>query len=319
MKTCRWINQFKMFFRSLLLLLVLAIMSDEVMGDDRPPADPGITPYTVELLSYKGSEYRFLTIPLDTEPPEGFEQPDFDDSEFKTGTAPFGGGCCGLGEKDCPLRQTVQTEWSTETQLLLRRSVFIPDGAASVRIMVSVDNDVVEVFFNGECVPHSSISHGNCPILDEFRVDIPQELVQPGEMNLVAFHLRDRPPDVGQANESFFDTRILAEFSQPEQVLIINDRLSLIETKTKFDPNPVEGGSAGTFTIMATFKNISEDNLALLAFIVTRLTGGNLLLNADDGTGDDGDDDRGAGGAGSILTVPVSGDYSDGTDRKSVV
>lgn len=84
--------------------------------------------------------------------------------------------------------------------------------------------------------------------------------------------------------------------------VIINDRLSLIETKTKFSSTPVTGGPAGTFTITATFKNVSTDELIELAFHVVKLTGGNLLLNADGG----------AGGVGSTLTVPFTGDYFDG-------
>lgn len=83
---------------------------------------------------------------------------------------------------------------------------------------------------------------------------------------------------------------------------IINTHLSLIETKTKPDSKPVEGGPFGTFTITAIFKNTSEDNLTELAFQVIQLTGGNLLLNADGHVG----------GVGNTLTVPFTGDYSDG-------
>lgn len=82
---------------------------------------------------------------------------------------------------------------------------------------------------------------------------------------------------------------------------IINDRLSLIETSTKFTSTPVPGAPAGTFTITAIFRNILTDNLGELAFRVVELTGGNLLLNADGGPG----------GLGSILTVPFSENYSD--------
>src|SRR5262249_38028686 len=47
-------------------------------------------------------------------------------------------------------------------------------------------------------------SHDGCPVLDEFRFDVPQSLVQVGQ-NLVAFHVLDR------GAEAFFDTRVLAE------------------------------------------------------------------------------------------------------------
>lgn len=88
----------------------------------------------------------------------------------------------------------------------------------------------------------------------------------------------------------------------PEQP-VINAHLSWIKnkTRTEFDPTPVEGGPAGTFTITAPFENTVTVPVSELSFSVHGLTGGNLLLNADDG----------AGGDGSKLTVPFVGDYSD--------
>src|SRR5205807_7901009 len=131
-------------------------------------------------------------------PPPGFEQPfpDFDASAagFTEGTAAFGSG----GE--CPLQSTVQTDWPINTQLLVRRNVFIPAGATNVRVMVSVDNDIVGLFFNGALI--TTNIHDECPNRDDVRLDVPQELVQPGG-NLVVYWLRDR------GDESFFDTRIL--------------------------------------------------------------------------------------------------------------
>lgn len=84
-------------------------------------------------------------------------------------------------------------------------------------------------------------------------------------------------------------------------VEVINNRLSLVAQKTAFSPTPVSGGPAGTFTVTATFKNVSADPIVGLFFRVAALTGGNLLLNRSGG----------AGGAGSTLTVPFAGDYSD--------
>ena len=77
---------------------------------------------------------------------------------------------------------------------------------------------------------------------------------------------------------------------------LVNDRLSLIDLKTKYNSSSVDGGPAGTFTIAATFKNISTDDLARLIFLVEKITGGNQLLNADGGPG----------GFGSYLTAPLS-------------
>ena len=52
---------------------------------------------------------------------------------------------------------------------------------------------------------------------------------------------------------------------------------------TAFDSTPVPGGPAGTFTIGATFTNTSSTPLRFPFFTVTELSGGNLLLNAEEG------------------------------------
>jgi hypothetical protein len=95
--------------------------------------------------------------------------------------------------------------------------------------------------------------------------------------------------------------------SQASSRTLINDHLSLIHTEIEFTPTPMQGGPAGTYIITATFENLSLDGsispaaFTALTFIVTKLTGGNLLLNADKGTG----------GVGSSLTAPFTGEYSD--------
>ena len=83
---------------------------------------------------------------------------------------------------------------------------------------------------------------------------------------------------------------------------VINDRLAVIGTQTDFNPVPAAGGPAGTFTITSAFRNISKDALTALTFAVSNLTGGNILLNADEVPG----------AVGSTLTVPFTLDYSDG-------
>ena len=53
---------------------------------------------------------------------------------------------------------------------------------------------------------------------------------------------------------------------------------------TSFNPTPVPNAPAGTFTIGATFTNTSSTPLRFPFFTVTELSGGNLLLNAEEGT-----------------------------------
>jgi hypothetical protein len=193
----------KVLLGSLVLLLVFSVGPRESVGDDRP-TNPDIGPTTIELLSYRASGYRFLVIGQNEVPPSGFERPDFDDSFFDLGSAPFGGGGGGLEDRNCPLRESVQTIWHVNSRLLARRTVSIPEGAANIRLLISFDNDLVGVFFNGVQLNSETIVHPNCPIPDEFRFDVPPWLVRPGE-NFVAFHVLD----VGR--ESFFDARIVAE------------------------------------------------------------------------------------------------------------
>jgi hypothetical protein len=66
---------------------------------------------------------------------------------------------------------------------------------------------------------------------------------------------------------------------------LINNFVTLApDLDTAFDPTPVLGGPAGTFTITATFTNTSDTALQFPFFTVTQLSGDNLLLNADEGT-----------------------------------
>jgi hypothetical protein len=66
---------------------------------------------------------------------------------------------------------------------------------------------------------------------------------------------------------------------------LVNDFVTLEPAlDTAFDPTPVPGGPAGTFTVTATFTNTSDTLLRFPLFTVTELSGSNLVLNADEGT-----------------------------------
>jgi hypothetical protein len=78
----------------------------------------------------------------------------------------------------------------------------------------------------------------------------------------------------------------------------IGGLVALSPVETTFDPMPVSGGPAGTFTITATFTNTSSTPIHHLLFRVAQLSGGNLLLNADGGPG----------GVGALLTPDVGSD-----------
>lgn len=80
--------------------------------------------------------------------------------------------------------------------------------------------------------------------------------------------------------------------------VVVNDLVTLSPVGTVFDPTPVAGGPAGTFTIAATFKNTSSSSIDDPVFKVTQLSGGNLLLDADGAPG----------GPGAHLTPDVGAD-----------
>jgi len=152
-------------------------------------------------LPYQASGYLYQVLDAAASPATGFEQPSFDDSAWSVGDAGFG-----FSVGYCPLQATVRTVWPLNTRLLVRRVVSLPAGTSNVRVMVAVDNDIADVFFNGVRISTPQ-EHGDCPSLDNYRFDVPQSLIQPGQ-NLVVYHLLDR------GGESFFDTRILAGVPQ---------------------------------------------------------------------------------------------------------
>jgi hypothetical protein len=80
---------------------------------------------------------------------------------------------------------------------------------------------------------------------------------------------------------------------------LVNALVTFVVTDTAFDPAPVAGGLAGTFTITAVLTNISATDIQEpLQAVVLELTKGNQLLSA---TG-------GAGGPGSEQTIAIGTD-----------
>jgi predicted double-glycine peptidase len=150
----------------------------------------------VELLPYQAANYRYLVVNQGATPPAGYEQPSFNDSAWNVGTAAFG-----FSTNRCLLPKSARTLWPVNTHLLVRRIVSIPAGATNVRVMIAVDNDIVDVFFNGERMS-TPLTIDGCPNLDGIHIDVQQSLVKTGD-NVVAYHVSDR------GDETFFDTRIL--------------------------------------------------------------------------------------------------------------
>ena len=178
-------------------LNTLPAQAGEVLVASDTPC--GVDALSTDLLPYQAPGYRYQVIGSGVPPPAGWEQPAYDDSAWSVGAAGFGsGGFCD---------NIVQTAWSLNSDLLVRRVVSVPAGAVNLRVWIGIDNDILEVFFNGTSLG-GNIVHEFCAELDNFSFAVPQALVQTGP-NAVAYYLRDR------GGVSFFDTRLSACVSLP--------------------------------------------------------------------------------------------------------
>jgi hypothetical protein len=245
------------------IALVIIVLSEATKAlAIQSPSSADMAPTTLELRS---NQIKFNIIAPDDTPPAGFEQPGFDDTGFLTGNGPFGSG------GGCPLQSSVATDWPINTQLIVRQFVSIPAGAGNVHISLSVDNDVLGVFFNGIQIA-GPIQHDECPGQDEFRFDVADSLVHPGD-NIVAFRVLDR------GFESFFDARILVNIS-PDQVLetggvqtpIVPVRDAVVACGLNDDPTrrssiiPYAVGATGEFGEIR-IEQTSEETLSAETFL----------------------------------------------------
>lgn len=89
-----------------------------------------------------------------------------------------------------------------------------------------------------------------------------------------------------------------SEFSSCRVVgaTLANSLLSVKKLTSRYDPTPLANAPAGVMHVTATFKNQSKATLESSYFRVATLTGGNLLLNADDGPG----------AVGAVITGPTA-------------
>jgi hypothetical protein len=86
----------------------------------------------------------------------------------------------------CPLKGT---EWPAETDVLVRQTISVPEGAR-VELGFAFDNDLVAVRWNGTII-HGAERHEGCAARDTLVVTVPPELIRPGK-NVLAVRVRDR-------------------------------------------------------------------------------------------------------------------------------
>ena len=165
------------------------------------------------ILPYLSEGYRYLVGPHNHT--VGFESPEFDDSGFLIGDAAFGECWDGVPpDCFCPLDSTVRTPWPLNTDILLRKTFFLPRGAFDVKVHVAIDN-LIQVFVNGVEISKGMQSRHGCARRDYYIFSVPSKILVYGT-NLLAVRARD------VSVISYVDLQVTAEF------LIASTSLSLL-------------------------------------------------------------------------------------------
>ena len=117
--------------------------------------------------------WRYQIVPASA--PNGFEQPDFDDSAFSVGVSPFGV----LGSLYCPLDPGVKTGWPVYTDILARYAFYVADPSLDLTLGVAIDNDV-QAWVNGVDVSGGVKTHGFCASRDSYVFVVPAAVLHEG-------------------------------------------------------------------------------------------------------------------------------------------
>jgi len=148
------------------------------------------------LIPYGSAGYRFMVTTGDF--PDGVEQPDFDDSEYAIGAAPFGGEV-GSGI------YAGTTLWPASTRLVARLRFDIVGDPRPTTLRFGVDNNAT-IFING--TPVSSVTNGGTHY-DNFRVRIPDGVLHTGQNLLVVLA-------VDEGGSSAFDASLTTGVELPD-------------------------------------------------------------------------------------------------------
>ena len=178
------------------------------------------------LVPYGAGGYRYQQVPTGGGP-STFSDADFDDRAFSVGSAPFGQVAA---EFDCDL--TPATTWSSNTDLLVRRSVTVPAGATDVVVRFAIDNDL-ELYWNGVLV--GTVEHAGCAVYGSGEVTVPSSLVTTGE-NVLAVRARDH------GGEAFLDLEVTVNHA-PDCASVTADQTVLWPPNHGLRVVTVQGGT----------------------------------------------------------------------------
>jgi hypothetical protein len=143
-----------------------------------------------QIILHYGAGYHYKVVQTGAD--QGFQDPGYNASSFQAGKAAFGTG------NGCPLDSTIHTPWSPNTDILVRKTLFLPAGTTGLTVHLAIDNDAV-VYWNG--VQIGSIVHDGCAAHDTLIAPVPDSAVRVGK-NLLAIRGTDR------GGETYLDLQV---------------------------------------------------------------------------------------------------------------
>ncbi len=155
--------------------------------------------FGITIVPYMDSEYKYKIVNHGEN--AGFEDVNYDDSDFSMGNASF--GLIKPGYCDIYSLKYIKTLWPEDTDILLRKEFVLPAGVTNLKVYIAVDDDV-QVFINGHDVSNGIQTHEMCAEWDYFEFPVNNSLLKTGT-NLLAVRGKDR----GVVN--FLDTKITAD------------------------------------------------------------------------------------------------------------
>lgn len=168
--------------------------------------------------------------------------------------------------------------YDADNKLVYAQSIPAVTGEEGVNVQESLS--FAGVKFNEACVARVRLVNGNTPI-------------EAG--------VQDDPKNVEEA----IDLVVMDDFiyGEPQPTAInVNAAINLTKARILFSSRPRQNAPKGVLKIRATFKNVGDENIKDLSFVVTELSRGNVLLNAENGVQ----------GAGARLSVPAEDLGEDG-------
>jgi PKD repeat protein len=169
----------KVGIRSRALVLALSALLLTALA---PMGAVAVDPPVATVVPYEATGYRHDVVSQGQG--TGFEQPGYDDSGFAVGAAAFGtaGGCAN--------DEAITTSWPSLTDILVRRTIALPDDGRQVHIGMSMVG-AVHVFMNGTDISGGLVSGASfCPRREDLHFVVPEDALVRGGDNLLAIRGR---------------------------------------------------------------------------------------------------------------------------------